>query len=259
MNPITSTIKHQATQRYRATCAYDGTDFLGWQSQPQGATVQDTIEQALSTILQTPIRIHGSGRTDAGVHAYEQVFHFDAQWPYATAKLQKALSTRLSPSIQIHQLTPVEHTFHARYSAIRKAYVYQIYHGYAPPHWVRYYWSIGERSLDFRSMKKAAQHVLGEHDFTGFSCLRPGHPTENPIKHLYQLDIIPKGQQIIIHTQATGYLYKMVRTLVGMLLCVGYNQLSVPAIADILRSKKRPMGIPTAPPHGLFLQQVFYT
>ena len=155
--------------RFKCFCAYDGTDFRGWQSQACGNTIQDFIERRLAEIFSEKIRIHGSGRTDAGVHAKAQVFHFDAAWAHSAQNLLSALRCGLPAGIQIFRVARAKEGFHARYSAVGKRYVYNIYEGYAPPYKSRYCWSLGRRKLDVKKMNEAAAGLLGEHDFTAFS------------------------------------------------------------------------------------------
>lgn len=246
--------------RWKCTCAYDGTDFFGWQSQVGGNTLQDILEARLTTVFKKPIRIHGSGRTDSGVHAHGQVFHFDFDWKHSADALREALVSGLPASIRIYDLEHVGNDFHARFSAKGKYYAYQIYLGYAPPHETRYYWSLGNRKLDVDLMQDAAQRLLGLHDFRAFAATRGdgSEADENPLKEMRRLDIKVDGPRIRIETEASGYLYKMVRSLVGCLVDVGLGKLNPEAIEATLKSKKRTEQIVTAPPQGLWLEQVYY-
>lgn len=246
--------------RWKCTCAYDGTDYYGWQSQVEGNTLQDVIEARLKDIFKEPVRIHGSGRTDSGVHAHGQVFHFDFDWQHGAEKLQEALSSGLPESIQIIEVEAVTDDFHARFSATGKYYAYQLYLGYASPEDTRYCWSLGNRTLDFDAMQRAANKLLGEHDFTAFAALRgdESEKDENPVKDMRLLDVIVEGPYVRIETEASGYLYKMVRSLVGCLVDVGLGKLSPEDVAHILESKKRTQAIVTAPAKGLWLERVFY-
>ena len=144
--------------RWKCHCAYDGTGFEGWQSQSGGNTIQDTLERRLNaTIFEQPIRIHGSARTDAGVHAKGQVFHFDAQWTHPPNELLRAFQSNLPKTVQVFRVQRVAETFHARFSALGKRYVYQIFQGYAPPMETRYFWSIrSARQLNIETMRAAA-------------------------------------------------------------------------------------------------------
>lgn len=246
--------------RWMCTCAYDGTDYYGWQSQVGGNTLQDIIEARLEHVLKKPIRIHGSGRTDAGVHAHGQVFHFDFDWNHTEDNLREAINSGLPESIRITDVESVPDDFHARFSATGKFYVYQLYLGYAPPELTRYHWSLGSRTLDLQAMQIAASKLLGKHDFTAFAALRgdESEKDEDPVKDMRVLDAIDEGPVIRIETEASGYLYKMVRSLVGCLVDVGFGKLSPDDVESILKSKKRTQSVVTAPAKGLWLERVFY-
>lgn len=245
-------------KRFKAICAYDGTDFLGWQSQKAQPTIQDTIELALFNIHKTPLRIHGSGRTDARVHANGQVFHFDTPWAHAPIQLLKALNTFLPPTVQILDLKEVSSHFHARFSAVKKRYIYYLCQGYALPTQIRYCYSLGPCSLNIFAMKKAAQFFIGIHDFSAFAAASRKSNKDSPIKHLMRLDVYTKGSRLKIVTEASGYMYKMVRSIVGSLICVGLEKYPPAHIQTLLFGRKRTKEIPTAPPQGLFLEKVFY-
>jgi len=246
-------------KRWKVKCAYDGTDFQGWQSQVSNNAIQDVIETRLEEIFKTPVRIHGSGRTDAGVHAKGQVFHFDADWEHSPKKLHTALKLKIPPSIQIVTLVKASRDFHARFSAKGKRYAYQLFLGYAPPTETRYYWSLGERDLDIDAMQRAAKYLLGKHDFSAFAAAtRRGETQGSPVKEIWRLDITKKGPRIRIVTEGSGYLYKMVRSIVGALVDVGIGKLTPSQVKEILSSKKRTRTVVTAPPQGLFLEKVDY-
>jgi tRNA pseudouridine38-40 synthase len=243
--------------RWRCECCYDGTDFRGWQSQPGGNTVQDFIEARLGVIFGKKIRIHGSGRTDAGVHARGQVFHFDGDWPYAVHILLRALGSGLPSGIQITAVEAVDSDFHARFSAKKKRYIYQIYLGNASPFERRYKWSIGQREVDLSPMNDLAHCFLGEHDFSAFGAF-PGGYGDNPKKNLYQLSFSRKDCDLVLETEGSGYLYKMVRTLTATLLDVGLGRLDTAYVLRCFRDGVRRERIVTAPARGLFLEKVIY-
>ena len=246
--------------RWKCTVAYDGTGFHGWQSQTGGNTIQDFLEKRLETLFDQKIRIHGSGRTDSGVHARGQVFHFDGQWANPSTDLLNALRSGLPESIQVSAVRPVaaKDDFHARYSTIGKRYIYLIYEGYIPPHETRYYWSLGRRKLDVGLMNEAAAPLVGKHDFSAFSAESGDGSAENPVKDLRMLSIKRRGRRIRIATEASGYLYKMVRRLVGALVDVGLGKLPPAELERILKSRKRSALVVTAPARGLCLEKVFY-
>ena len=152
----------------KCTCAYDGTDFDGWQRQRGGEAVQNHIEQALSQIFNRSIKIHGSGRTDAGVHARGQCFHFDGDWPHNGGKLVRALHSMLPETLKITSIQHVPDDFHARHSAIGKRYIYRYYLGRANPLEQRYVWACRDVPMDFDAMQEAAKRLTGTHDFSAY-------------------------------------------------------------------------------------------
>ncbi|MEM9227241.1 MAG: tRNA pseudouridine(38-40) synthase TruA [Verrucomicrobiota bacterium] len=245
-------------KRYKAVCAYDGTGFSGWQSQPAGNTVQDFLEARLGTILQTRVRIHGSGRTDAGVHARAQVFHFDAAWTHPVSDLLRALRSGLPAGIQVLRLSTARSDFHARYSATAKRYRYQLYEGYALPWETRYCWSLGNRKLDTAAMETAASSLIGEHDFTAFGANRGDGSEDNPVKDMRTLSVKRQGAKIRITYEASGFLYKMARSLTGTLVEVGLGKVTAEQVAAFLQNRQRNEAITTAPAQGLWLERVFY-
>ncbi len=244
--------------RFKCVCAYDGTDFCGWQSQVTGNSVQDFIERRLEAIFKRKIRIHGSGRTDAGVHADAQVFHFDAPWRHSSDALLAALRSGYPDSLQILKVSKVPENFHARYSVKGKRYVYRIYLGRATPKIARYRWSLGEMELDLEAMNSAAKILIGTHDFTAFSANRGAEYKDNPVKDLRKLEVVRRGREIKISTEGSGYLYKMVRMIVGALVEVGRGRLSEADVARALDLKKRSNLFQAAPAKGLTLEKVFY-
>lgn len=237
-------------------CAYDGTSFSGWQSQPGGRAIQDIIEARLAQILKMPTRIHGSGRTDSGVHARAQVFHFDAAWPHAPAKLLAAFRIGLPAEIQIRTMRAVAPTFHSRFDAIGKRYDYHIHRGDADPFTRPYCWIIF-RTLDITAMRAAAAVLQGRHDFRAFTALS-GTTQEDAVRNLRRLELVQHGRRLRIIAEAEGFLYKMVRSLVGALVAVGEGKLSVADIREYLVAKERTAAVQTAPPQGLFLTRVDY-
>jgi tRNA pseudouridine38-40 synthase len=243
-------------QRWKCQCAYDGAAFAGWQSQPGGRAIQDIIEAQLAAIFSGLVRIHGSGRTDAGVHARGQVFHFDAAWRHGPEKLRLALQKCLPDTIQIKSVQATAPTFHARFSARRKIYRYFIFLGEADPFMVRYAWSIS-RKLDLVAMEKAAHLLRGKHDFRAFSALS-GPEREDTVRDLRGLDFVRRGRKLYITAEAEGFLYKMVRSLVGAIVAVGDGKITLPQLKELLESRQRTPAIKTAPPHGLFLMKVLY-
>ena len=242
--------------RWVCVCAYDGRAFSGWQSQPKGDSLQDAIETRLAEVFKTPVRIHGSGRTDAGVHALGQVFHFDADWTHGKERLLAALSSNLPPSIQVRSLKRGRADFHARFSAVGKLYTYHLALGGADPFTRPFAWEL-HRPLDLAAMRQAAAILQGTHDFKAFSAFN-GTERETTVRDLRRLDIVVRGKAIRITAEANGFLYKMVRSLVGTLVAVGEGRLTPETVAKLLASKVRTPQVQTAPAHGLFLVKVLY-
>jgi tRNA pseudouridine38-40 synthase len=244
--------------RWQATVAYDGTEFHGWQSQPSGLAIQDFLERRLGVLFGRPVRIHGAGRTDSGVHADAQVFHFDGEWPHGARALLQALRTGYPASIQVQAVANVEPDFHARFSAIGKRYRYQFFEGYAPPRDCRFYWSLGHYRLDLARMEQAARVLIGRHDFSAFTANPRDNRQESPIKDLRRLELRRDGPRLYLVAEADGFLYRMVRSIAGFLADVGNGKLQPADTLPILESRLRTNRVHTAPAGGLFLEQVVY-
>lgn len=248
----------QELRRFKCVVAYDGTDFCGWQSQLGGGSIQDFIEFKLSSILGKPTRIHGSGRTDAGVHANGQVFHFDAIWKHSPEAMARALCAGNVQVVRVLSVEEVSDDFHARFSVEGKRYVYKISKGYAMPDLARYRWSLGNRKTDVEKMISASKIFLGTHDFKAYSANRGANVKENTVKTIYRLDVEDLGNEIRITTEGSGYLYKMVRLLVGALVQCAQGKLSESDLQKALESKTRGNIFQAAPAVGLTLDKVFY-
>ncbi len=253
MPPVASS---PAASRWKCLCAYDGGAFDGWQSQPEGNAIQDVIERRLEEVFKTDVRIHGSGRTDAGVHASGQVFHFDAVWPHGADKLRAALQAGLPRSIRLKSVRRAPRDFHARFSAKGKIYSYFIHLGEADPFTAPWCWSFG-RELDWEAIGEAAAILRGKHDFKAFAA-EGGVERETTVRDLRRLDIKRRGRRVRLDFEADGFLYKMARSLTGALVNVGLGRLTARDIAALLKSARRTPQVPTAPPQGLFLVRVIY-
>ena len=247
----------RSRQRWKCLVAYDGTAFSGWQAQPDHNAVQDHIERRLAELLGGAVRIHGSGRTDAGVHARGQVFHFDGAWRHGSERLLAALRGGLPPTIQVRAAEPVGDDFHARYSAIGKIYHYHLIHGtWADPFEHRFTWSVPRR-LDVVAMRAVAEVLRGRHDFRAFSAFG-GEERENTVRTLARLELVGDGARLRIEAEAEGFLYKMVRSLVGALVYAGMGKLSPSRASELLLNRERTAEVETAPPQGLCLMRVHY-
>lgn len=244
-------------QRYLLKIAYDGTRYAGWQIQPQHPTIQAEVEKAIFQLTAQRVRVESSGRTDAGVHAREQVAHADLSRAPMLRKFLLGLNSLLPDDIRTLSIRRVSSDFHARYSAIAKEYRYFIYNGSIMPPHLRLYHAWVRKPLDVAAMRRAAQALLGRHDFAAFSA-NPHRETNGTVRNLRKLTITRRGRQIVITAQADGFLYRMVRSLVGFLIRVGLGDLPPEAARTILRSRLRTARVPTAQPQGLFLWKVFY-
>jgi len=236
---------------------YDGTNYFGWQLQPQKPTIQGTIEETWKQITGEQIHLIGSGRTDAGVHAIGQVAHFKTQSLLTLQAIQRALNSLLPSDIVIKEVVEVASDFHARKMAKRKVYEYRILNAPLPSVFHRgYAWHIPQ-PLDLEKIKRATQNLIGKHDFSSFRST--GSPTKTTIREVYRAEWRPKPNGLIrFEIEANGFLKQMVRAIVGTLVEVGRGKIAVEDFQKILDSKDRRQSGPTAPAHGLFLKEVKY-
>jgi tRNA pseudouridine38-40 synthase len=244
--------------RWKCTVAYDGTEFEGWQAQPGGNTIQDFIEKRLAVMFGDRVVVHGSGRTDSGVHARGQVFHFDADWPHGADKLIRALRTGYPDSIQVTRAEPVGDDFHARFSVVNKRYTYHFYEGYAGPFETRWCFSTGNRRLDVDRMNAAAAHLVGLYDFSAFTANPGEERDDDPVKDLRVLEVTRDGPRVMLAAEANSFLFRMVRSLAGCLFDVGIGKLEPDAVPAIRDAGVRTHLVQTAPAQGLFLDRVWY-
>lgn len=245
------------TRRYKATIAYDGGAYAGWQVQPGRQTVQGECERALRQITNEDARIHSSGRTDTGVHARAQVAHFDLSGEIDPEKLLIGLNALLDGDIRFNRLQPVDSGFHARFSAIRKEYRYFIWNDRVVPPNLRFYRLQYSRPLDVERMRTAAQMLVGRHDFASFCSCR-GRGDEDTVRNLLQLDVERDGSEIVLKAVSEGFLYKMVRSLAGFLIRIGTGRIEVAETGKVLAARVRNEVVPSAKPQGLFLWNVDY-
>ncbi len=244
-------------QRYKLTVAYDGTHYAGWQVQPNGTAVQALIEAALAEMNDDIVKLHGSGRTDAGVHARGQVAHCDLQKPFRIVGLQRALNAMLPGDIRINRVELVDDNFHARKTAIGKEYRYSIYNGPVLPPDRRLYRLQVIRPLDIEAMRAAAALLVGRHDFASFTA-NARREVLSTVRTIYRLEIIKRGREVQIQAEGEGFLYKMVRSLAGWLIRVGEGRVNVADTARILAHRERTGAVKTAPSRGLTLWRVDY-
>ena len=244
--------------RYKMKIAYDGTNYKGWQVQPNQRTVQGEIERLLAEMTcQKHVRLESSGRTDTGVHARAQVAHFDLETPIDPKYFQRGINAQVDRDIRIVTLDKVSSDFHARFSAVGKEYRYYIYNGLIVPPTKRLYRLQEGRPLDIERMRVAADLLVGTHDFAPFAANRRV-PIKDTVRTINSFYVRRHGADITLEVQGNGFLYKMVRGLAGFLVHVGMGRLEPEAVHDILSTGKRTAKVQTAQPHGLFLWKVFY-
>ena len=236
---------------------YLGTDFHGWQIQKSGLrTVQGVVEPALSKIANHPVRVFCSGRTDAGVHAQEQVIHFETQTTRTEGAWLFGGNANLPSDVNFKWAKEVNDDFHARFNAHARSYEYKIHHHPVRSSLKTGYYLWEPRSLNIDDMKKAATFLVGEHDF---SCFRGSMcQAKSPIKTIEYLQIDEIGDDLIIKVKANAFLHHMVRNLVGTLLKVGRGEESTEWMLSVLDSKDRKEAGPTAEPQGLYFVKAHY-
>jgi tRNA pseudouridine38-40 synthase len=247
---------------YRLLLQYDGTDFHGWQMQDELRTVQGELTRVLSLLDDRDVTIHGSGRTDAGVHAEGQVANVSLQRKITSQKLRNAINGNLAPDIRVLFVDSVPDNFHARYSARSKTYVYRVIHGpVVSPFWMRYAHQEA-RSLDLELMRRCARLFAGEHDWTAFSAAQAD--AESRVRTIESLEISggwnARGlcHLIEIAVSANGFLRYMVRSIAGTLLAVGRGEISERTVGQAIVEGDRTLVGATAPAHGLTLKSVRY-
>ena len=236
---------------------YLGTDFHGWQIQKSGLrTVQGVVEPALSKIANHPVRVFCSGRTDAGVHAQEQVIHFETETSRTDGAWLFGGNANLPSDVNFKWAKEVNDDFHARFNAHARSYEYKIHHHPVRSSLKTGYYLWEPRSLNIDDMRKAAAFLLGEHDF---SCFRGSMcQAKSPIKTIEYLQIHEIGDDLIIKVKANAFLHHMVRNLVGTLLKIGREEESPEWMLSVLNSKDRKQAGPTAEPQGLYFIKAFY-
>jgi tRNA pseudouridine38-40 synthase len=243
--------------RYKLTIEYDGTPFSGWQIQDTAPTVQGALETAVKAISGEEVRVHGAGRTDAGVHALGQVAHCDITKSFAAGRLRDGLNAHLRPHpIGVLAAEIVSETFEARFSAVKRHYRYRIQNTRANLALeVGRVWRVPRR-LDAVAMHLAAQRLLGKHDFTTFRDTEC--QAKSPEKTLDQLDVVRDGDAVDIFTSARSFLHSQVRSMVGSLVWVGEGRWRADDMAAALAARDRAACGPVAPPEGLYLVRVDY-
>ena len=248
------------------TIEYDGTDFSGWQRQPDTRTVQGELEKALSKVCNADVRLNGTSRTDAGVHALGQRASFPCGSGIPTDRIKLTVNNLLSGGMNCRdkgadvRITKVEEmpaSFHARFDSKGKKYRYVLANSEELPVFKRNYCYHVKKNLDVEAMRRAAKYIAGTHDFACFQAAG-GNKRETTVRTIYGLDIIQKESIIDIEISGDGFLYNMVRIIVGTLVEVGLGKRNPESVKDIINSEDRQQAGHTAPPQGLYLVEVYY-
>lgn len=242
----------------RLLIAYDGTDFHGWQRQPEMRTVQDVVEQAARRVIRHQVGLNAAGRTDAGVHAAGQQANFESTCEIPLINLQKAIGSRLPKDVSLLHVSEVPLGFRCSRDAVSKLYRYRLYNSARRPvqeHLQRYsyhFWN----DLDTTRMQEAANRLVGTHDFAGFAS--KGSERETTVRTILRADVFRRYDEVFVDVEGTGFLYNQVRNIVGTLLEIGRGHWPPERIDEILAARDRGLAGPTAPARGLCLQWVKY-
>lgn len=244
-------------QNFKLTIQYDGGRYKGWQRLGQGEnTIQAKIERVLSDIAEEPVEIIGASRTDAGVHALAQVANVKLRTSLTPHKLKNVLNHNLPPDISVTDVEHVDAAFHARFAAKDKTYLYKIWNGEYSHPFMRKYSMHVKKKLAIDEMRKAAEHFLGEHDFAAYTNAKSNK--KKTIRHIYSLNITENEGFIDIRVRGNGFLYNMVRKIVGTLIEVGMGEKQADEVPDILLSKERVRTGRMAEACGLYLETITY-
>lgn len=239
----------------KITIQYNGANYCGWQKQPNSLGIQGTIEKAIYEITKEEVKITGSGRTDAGVHAFGQVANFKLMSSIPTSKIPNALNAKLPKDIAVIACEEVPEEFHSRYSAKGKRYRYLIYNSaYRSPIYKDISYQV-KYELDFEKMCTEAKSLIGTHDFKGF--MSSGSSVSDTVRTIYDIELTKEDDLIVMEVEGNGFLYNMVRIIAGTLVDIGRNRITE-SLEDVINSKSRSRCGHTAPAHGLFLKKVDY-
>lgn len=243
--------------RYKLTLEYDGSDYVGWQRQENGPSIQGALEEAAAALNEAPVTAHGAGRTDAGVHALGQVAHIDLDKDLRADTVRDALNHHLRPNpIAVVDAEEVDDDFHARFSAVARSYLYRIVDRRAPLTLDRGRAWRAPQPLDAEKMHAAARYLVGRHDFTTFRDAQC--QAESPVKTLDAIAVTRVGGEVRVTCAARSFLHRQVRSMTGSLVEVGRGKWATGDIARILAAADRAACGPVAPPDGLYLVRVDY-
>jgi tRNA pseudouridine38-40 synthase len=235
---------------------YDGRPYCGWQYQDHSPSVQAVVEQALANVAAHPVRVICAGRTDTGVHAAEQVVHFETEVVRDDKAWVMGANANLPKSVSVLWVRTVDETFHARFSAIRRRYRYVIFNRQVRPAFLAGRVAFCFRPLNESRMQKAAQYLMGEHDFNAYRAV--ACQAKSPVRTVYQLDVTRRDELILIDIEANAFLHHMVRNIAGVLMAIGAGEQEPGWAKEVLEGRDRSLGGVTAPPDGLYLMEVVY-
>ncbi|KUP04820.1 tRNA pseudouridine synthase A [Bacillus coahuilensis p1.1.43] len=244
-------------RRIKCTVQYDGTWYAGYQVQPNSKTIQGEIEKVLEKIHGKPIRISASGRTDAGVHAIGQVFHFDTDTKFPVEKWLPIFNSQLPNDIVVNHVEEVAGSFHSRFGSIEKEYQYKVYRGpHKSPFLIHHAYHV-PHSLSVQKMEEASRYLLGTHDFTSFCSAKT--EVEDKVRTIFTISMEEEENMLTFSLVGNGFLYNMVRIIIGVLIEVGQGKRAPIEVKEILEAKDRRAGGKTAPAQGLYLYRVKYS
>jgi len=243
--------------RYRVTLEYDGTDFVGWQRQDNGPSIQAALEAAIAGFCGETVTVHAAGRTDAGVHALGQVAHFDLDREAKPETVREALNAHLRPApIAVLEAVQADAEFHARFDAVERRYLYRIANRRPPPALDRgRAWHVAV-TLDAAAMHEAAQVLVGQHDFSSFRAAEC--QAKSPVRTLDEINVVRDGEELRLAVRARSFLHHQVRNIAGTLKLVGEGKWGRGDVEAALAARDRSAAGPTAPAHGLYLVAVKY-
>lgn len=243
-------------RRIKLTVAYDGTNYCGWQIQPNGITIEEILNKAVCRLTGEDIRIIGASRTDSGVHALGNVAVFDTESRIPAERFSYALNQRLPEDIVVVKSEEVPGDWHPRYQDSLKTYEYHIINTKTPLPTKRLYNCFVSFDLDVKRMQEGAEYLLGEHDFAAFCCIRTN--AKSTVRTITDLQILQNGEEIIIRVTGNGFLYNMVRIIAGVLIRVGRGFYAPEKVLELLEGKERKKEAVTAPAQGLCLIEISY-
>ena len=246
----------ETVKNIKLTIEYDGTDFCGWQKQIGLRTVEGVLNETLTKVLNEEVEVIGSGRTDSKVHALGQVANFKSDTPISLDRFPRAVNSYLPPDVAIVSAEEVPMDFHARYDPKRKTYLYKVQNGSVCRPVYRNYAYHYYRRLDEEKMRQALGMFVGEHDFKAF--MSSGSPIKKTVRTIYKAEISREKDLFVIEVEGNGFLYNMVRRIVGVVLEVGSGRLDAGEIPEILKEKDNCRTRRLAPPQGLYLKNVEY-